>query len=70
MFAAGRWLSHREPDIARRSADRRIGTSTWTATGIPLEDRIVTAAGSYSAAAPLFGNYWVMQFLVLRGMAP
>jgi len=42
-----------------------------TSEGNVLEDRIVTAAGSYNATAPLTsGAGWIMQMVAFRGLPP
>jgi hypothetical protein len=37
--------------------------------GDVAEGRVVTAAGSYSASAPLSGGGWVMQMVAFRALA-
>src|SRR5207245_7210877 len=48
------------------SATSRVITSP---DGDILEDRVVTAVGSYSATAVLNGGDWIMQVVAFRGAA-
>ena len=54
-----------EPDDHRRARASRTRVIT-SPDGDILEDRIVTATGSYSASAPIAAAPWIMQLAAFR----